>query len=110
MDENVQDAISIGLRVRGVGVLCVRDDGYNGADAQAVFIRANELGRALFSRDIHMVIEELRYIDSGTDFTGVIYAKQNILTAGQCITDLELFALAGEPSDIANRIVYLPLR
>jgi hypothetical protein len=32
------------------------------------------------------------------------------VTLGQCLSDLELIATAGEPADLANRVYYLPLR
>jgi hypothetical protein len=31
------------------------------------------------------------------------------VTIGQCLHDLEIIAKAGEPSDVANQIIYLPL-
>jgi|GEM_PF-3662449 len=37
-DENVQQAIMVGLRLRGIDVLSVRDDGYQGRDDPAVFV------------------------------------------------------------------------
>ncbi len=109
MDENVQDAITHGLRLRGVDVLSVREDGYGGRTDSNVFLRANAQGRVLFSRDSDLIIEAIRYQNNALPFTGVIYARQNILTAGQCIADLEFCALAGEPADFANQIRYLPL-
>ncbi len=39
MDENVQDAITEGLRLRGLNVLSVREDGYGGRDDPIVFLR-----------------------------------------------------------------------
>jgi hypothetical protein len=109
MDENVQDAITEGLRLRGVDVLSVREDGYGGRDDSAVFQRAHSLGRVLFSRDSDMIVEAIRCQESNTEFTGLIYARQNVLSVGQCIADLEYLALAGEDSDFANQIRYLPL-
>jgi hypothetical protein len=42
-------------------------------------------------------------------FAGVIYVDLNWITIGQCIRDLEIIGIAGEPSDLANRVEYLPL-
>lgn len=60
MDENVQEAISEGLRLRGIGVLSVREGGFGGRDDSAVFQRANSLGRVLFSRDSDLILEAVR--------------------------------------------------
>ena len=109
MDENVQDAITEGLRLRGIDVLSVREDGYDGRDDSTVFQRANALERVLFSRDSDMIIEAIRCQDSQLAFSGVIYARQNILTVGQCIADLEFLALAGVPADFTDQIRYLPI-
>lgn len=109
MDENVQAAVSFALVSRGVDVLTAQDDGLGGFDDHTVFMRANELGRVLFSRDRDMVIEAARYQKNGTEFTGVIYARQGLVSLSNCITDLEVFALAGTPEDAANTIFYLPL-
>ena len=43
-------------------------------------------------------------------FAGVVYAHQLRVTVGQCIADLELIAKASDPADVADRVIYLPLR
>jgi hypothetical protein len=45
----------------------------------------------------------------GAGFGGVIYAHQERITIGQCISDLELIAGACELADLANQVEYLPL-
>ena len=109
MDENVQEAISEGLRLRGIDLLSVREDGFGGRDDNAVFQRANSLRRVLFSRDSDLILESVRSQESNVAFTGVIYARQNMLSIGQCIADLEYLAVVGEPADFANQVCYLPL-
>jgi len=42
-------------------------------------------------------------------FFGVIYAHQLNVTDRQCIEDLEILAKVYDPSDLLNRVVYLPL-
>jgi uncharacterized protein DUF5615 len=51
MDENVHRAITEGLRLRGVDVLTVQDDGRRRLRDPVVLDRATELGRPLFSQD-----------------------------------------------------------
>lgn len=43
-------------------------------------------------------------------FTGVIYAHQQNITARKTIEDLELIAKVCEPDELANCVVFLPLR
>jgi hypothetical protein len=74
-----------------------------------VLNRATELGRVLFSRDTDLIAEATRRQRGGEAFTGVIYARQNVLSVGKCIEDLELLALVGLPEDFANQVQYLPL-
>lgn len=90
-------------------MLSVQEDGYSGCDGNTIFHRANELGCLLFSRDSDLIIEAIHALEQDISFTGVIYARKNGLATGQCITDLEVIALLGEPTDFANQILYLPL-
>ena len=109
MDENVHRAISGGLRLRGVDVLTVQEDERSGATDPEVLDRAAELGRPLFSQD-NDLLAEARYRQSrGIPFPGVVYAHQLHVTIGDCIRDLELIAEAAEPSDLENRVEFLPL-
>jgi len=66
MDENVPRAITGGLRLRGIDVLTVQEDGLS-------------------------------------------YAHQLHITIGDCVRDLELIARAADPSDLADRVEFLPL-
>ncbi len=109
MDENVQDSITAGLRQRGVDVLTVREDARGGSDDPTVFARAIELGRVLFSRDADMLAIAADYQQRGEEFHGLIYTRQNGLTEGRCVEDLELVVQIGQPDDFANLVRYLPL-
>lgn len=60
MDENVPRAITGGLRLRGVDVLTVQEDGRRGLDDPRVLDRATELGRVLFSQDEDLLVEARR--------------------------------------------------
>jgi hypothetical protein len=68
------------------------------------------LGRVLFSQDADLLREAARRQRSGISFSGVIYAHQLNVTDRQCIEDLEILAKLYEPTDIADRVVYLPLK
>jgi hypothetical protein len=72
--------------------------------------RATEQGRVLFTQDEDLLAEAARRQRSGESFGGVVYAHQEKVSIGECIADLELIALAGEPEEFRDRVEYLPLR
>lgn len=109
MDVHVRRAITVGLRLRGVDVLTAQEDGAARLVDPALLDRATELGRVLFSQDDDLLIEAVRRQRNGEFFAGVIYAHQLRITVGQCLTDLEVLAKAGEPEDFENRVEFLPL-
>lgn len=109
MDQHVPRAITSGLRIRGVDVLTAQEDGTSDWDDTRLLDRATELGRVLFTQDIDLVIEAAKRQQMGIHFAGVIYAHQLRVSIGKCIQDLEIIAKAGEPEDLENMIVFLPL-
>jgi predicted nuclease of predicted toxin-antitoxin system len=109
MDENVPIAITEGLKKRGIDVLTVHEDGLISEPDPVVFTRAIQLGRVVFSQDQDFLVEAKRYQMEGISFPGVIFARQKIVSIGDCIRDLELILRAGSPEDLANSVQYLPL-
>ena len=63
----------------------------------------------MFSHDPDLLAEATRRRSAALPFAGVIYAHPLRVSIGGCIRDLELIATAGEPDDLRNQIVYLPL-
>jgi len=109
MDENVHGDIVRGLRHRGIDVLTVQEDGRASSPDPDVLNRAIVLGRVLFSYDIDLIAEATRRQRNGEAFTGVVYARQNVVSVGKCIEDMEFLALVGLPEDFTNQVRYLPL-
>lgn len=109
MDENVQGAITRGLRRRGVGVLAVQEDDRAAADDLEVLRRATVLERLLFTRDDDLLREATDCQRRGESFSGVVYAHQLLVSIGKCVVDLELIALANSPEEYTSRIAYSPL-
>jgi hypothetical protein len=109
MDVHVKAAITEGLRKRGVEVLTAQEDGSRRLLDADLLNRATELGRVLFTQDKDLLREGTARQRSGGTFSGVIYAHQQEVSIGQCVHDLEVIALAGEPEDLADRVEYLPL-
>jgi hypothetical protein len=109
MDVRVRRAVTEGLRRRGVDVITAQHDGNAHLSDFDLLNRANELGRAVFSQDDDMLREARRRQQQGESFAGVIYAHQLRITTGQAVRDLELIAKVYEPTDLQNRVEYLPL-
>ncbi len=108
MDENVHRAITSGLRLRGIDVLTVQEDGRRRLRDPKVLDRATELGRVLFSQD-DLLVEARRRQSKGISFSGVAYAHQLEATIGECVRDLELIAHAASPAEAANQVLFIPL-
>jgi len=109
MDVQVKRAITNGLRTRGVDVLTAQEDGSATLSDPELLDRATALGRALFTRDEDFLEEAARRQQSDEHFAGVVYVHQLKLNTGKIIAELELLAQAGEPADVADRVIYLPL-
>jgi predicted nuclease of predicted toxin-antitoxin system len=109
MDENVPRAITSGLRLRGIDVLTVQEDGRRGLPDPEVMERATESGRVLFSQDEDLLAEAHRRQSGGIPFSGLVYAHPMHLTIGDCVRDLELIAMGAEPGEMENRVEFLPL-
>ncbi|WP_199249570.1 DUF5615 family PIN-like protein [[Phormidium] sp. ETS-05] len=109
MDENVPRQITAGLRLRGVDVLTVQEDGRASFPDPIILDRATELQRVLFSQDEDFLTEANRRQAEGVAFAGVIYGHKLRVSVGDCVRDLELLTKASEPEDLANCVQYLPL-
>ena len=109
MDVHVKRAVTIGLRRRGVDVLTAQDEGIHRLSDSDLLDHATALNRALFSQDPDLLAEADLRVANGVRFAGVIYGRQNDLSIGQAVRDLELIAKAYEPEDMENRVEYLPL-
>lgn len=109
MDENVRRAIINALKLRGIDIISVQEDGRMGASDISILDRATELDRVIFTQDDDFLIIANRCQQEGLNFSGVIYAHQQSLTIGQCVRDLEIIAKVARPEDLVNLVQYLPL-
>jgi hypothetical protein len=108
MDENVPLAITEGLRLRGIDVLTVQEDGLTSAPDPVVSKRAITLQRIVFSMDQDFLAEVKRLQGDGVEFSGVVFARQLAVSIGDCVRDLEIIVKVGSPKDFANQVQYLP--
>ena len=109
MDVHVKRAVTIGLRRRSVDVVTAQKEGFGEFSDSDLLDRATQLNRVLFSQDEDLLVKADTRLANGIRFTGVIYGRQNDLSIGQAVRDLELITKVYEPEDIENRIEYLPL-
>ena len=91
-------------------VLTAQEDGTARLDDPELLDRAMALGRVLFSQDADLLREATLRQRNGVQFFGVVYAHQLNATVRDCIEDLEALAKIYEPEDMANRVVFLPLK
>jgi predicted nuclease of predicted toxin-antitoxin system len=109
MDVHVPAAITRALRRLGVDVLTAQEDGAARLPDPALLDRVAELGRIVFTRDTDFLAEGVRRQRAGLPFATVIYAHQQYVSIGRCVSDLELIATASTSSEALGQIVYLPL-
>jgi hypothetical protein len=109
MDEQVPFAITAGLRRRGVNVRSVQEDGRESANDEAILDRAAALGRVLFTQDKDFLAIGVDRQQHAVPFAGILFARQEGPSIGDCIRDLELIARVCEFAEYANRVEYLPL-
>lgn len=96
MDMHVPAAITRALRRRGVDVLTAHDDGAARLLDPALLDRAAALGRLVFTSDSDFLAEG-------------VYAHQQDVSIGRCVSDPEMIALATNPEEATGQIIYLPL-
>ena len=109
MDVHVKQAITRGLRRRGVDVLTAQEDGSAMLDDASLLDRAASLRRLVFTQDDDFLTEANRRQTNGEYFVGVVYIHQRIAVVGQCVSDLETIAFASELEEYAGQVRYLPL-
>jgi hypothetical protein len=109
MDVHVPFPVVAGLRLRRVDVLTSQEDGTTRLTDSDLLDRCNVLGRVLFTQDRDFLREAAARQRAGVTFAGIVYVRQQRLTIGKIINDLELIALASDPIDVANKVIHLPL-
>ena len=92
------------------GRLTAQEDHTDRFSDAALLDRATEMRRVLFSQDDDLLREATLRQRKGTQFAGLIYARQQHITIGRCVEDLELIARASEAEECANWVQYLPMK
>ncbi len=110
MDVHVPIAITEGLRRRGIDVLTSQEDGTREVDDETLLERASESGRILFSQDRDLLRIAKEWQNQDRSFAGVIFAHQQGLSIGLCVEELVLIAECCLTQEVADCVVYVPLR
>jgi hypothetical protein len=71
--------------------------------------RSSDMGRVLFTRDDDLLAEAAKHQREGIPFHGIVYVHQLRVSIGRCVQDLEIIAKAGEPAELLNGVMFLPL-
>jgi hypothetical protein len=90
-------------------VITAHEDGTSELEDAALLDRAGALGRVLFTRDDDLLAEATKRQRAGISFHGVIYAHQLRVSIGRCVQYLEVVAKVGEPEDLMDQIMFLPI-
>lgn len=109
MDHHVPASVTQGLRLKGIDVLTAYEDERAEAEDDMVLARSSELGRVLYSQDEDLLVIAHRWLQTGREFAGLIYAHQLNITVGRAVRDLDLIASVLDPEDIVNRIEFIPI-
>ena len=109
MDVHVPLPITVGLRLRGIEVITVQEDGTARFPDPELLERAGEIGAVLLTRDEDLLAVAAAKLRTGEDFATVIYSHQLGLGIGPCIRDLEIFAKSATEPEMRGRVLYLPL-
>ncbi len=109
MDVHVPTVITQALRRRGVDVLTSQEDGTRESADEELLQRADALGRVLVSQDSDLLRIAHRWQNENRRFSGVIFARQQGISIGQCAADLDLIAECCREDELVNQVLFLPL-
>jgi len=109
MDHHVPQAVTDGLRRRGVDVLTASEDGHESVPDQVLLTRATVVQRILYTHDEDFLAIAWQWQRSGRPFPGIVYLGRKSVSSGQPIDDLELIAKAWDPEEMRNKVQYIPL-
>ena len=103
LDENVDGAISRGLRDRGFDVTMPADVGLLEADDAEHMAFAAAEGRVLFTHDADF----LRLHAAGTPHAGIVYCHRLSRTVGEIVRGLLLVAACLDAEEFRNHVEFL---
>ncbi|MEX0802413.1 MAG: DUF5615 family PIN-like protein [Candidatus Binatia bacterium] len=107
-DENVDDRIIRGLRLRGIDIITAVEAGMTGkADAEQLSY-ASLNSRVLLTSDQDFIEMHPRWIREGRQHAGIIYYSQYHVTVGTCIWGVKLVLDVLSPEEMQNHLEFIP--
>lgn len=110
MDVHIPEAITKGLRARGIKVITAQEDQNHEMPDSDLLNRAFDLNCILYTQDQDFFVIASERGHNQQTFTSIIYSKQQTLSYGQIIEELELIAQWYTFEELQNRLEYLPLK
>ncbi|HYK19172.1 MAG TPA: DUF5615 family PIN-like protein [Pyrinomonadaceae bacterium] len=111
IDENISHRILRGLKLRlpQLDYVLVKQIGMSGLPDLDLLRWAAQENRIIVTHDIQTMIPDAEYcLRMGEPMAGVIFVPQQ-MPIGRAISDLELMVECQSPTELMNRIEYLPL-
>ncbi len=109
MNVHIPAGITEGLRRRQVDVVTSQEDGKQEESDENLLRRATELSRVLFSQDQDFLQIAQQWQTESRLFSGLIFSAQHV-SIGRLVSDLELIPRCCAEDEVANHVIYLPLR
>ena len=103
LDENVPNAIAIGLRLRGIDVTTSKDAGLLAAADEEHIRYARACQRVIFSCDDDF----LSIASQGDEHAGIVYCHQRSRTIGQIVHGLVALSRSKTAEEMVGQIHFL---
>lgn len=108
-DENVDDRIIRGLRLRGIDIITAVEAGMTGKPDSEQLSHASSDGRVLLTSDQDFLELHPRWIQEGRRHAGIIYYSQYRVTVGTCIWGVKLIIDLLSPEEMQNHLEFIPM-
>jgi hypothetical protein len=108
-DENVDDRIIRGLRLRGIDIATAIEAGMIGKSDSDQLSHAYLNGRVLLTSDQDFLEIHPRWIREGRQHAGIIYYSQYRFTVGTCIWGVKLIVDLLSQEEMQNHLEFLPI-
>lgn len=106
-DENVDDRIIRGLRLRGIDIGTVIEARMIGKPDPEQLSRATLDGRVLLTSDQDFLELHLSWMREGREHAGIIYYSQFHVSVGTCIWGVKLIVDLLSPEEMRNHLEFI---
>ncbi len=103
LDENVDSAIALGLRIRGIDVTTTADAGMRGASDEQQLAFALRESRVIVTHDDDLLVLHSR----GAPHAGIAFSTLRTRSIGQIVLRLTALSRHFDPRDMMNHVEFL---